>query len=90
MEISFDPAKDARNLEKHGLSLEYGARVLISMYGEVEDRRRDYGETRMKAFAKINRIWFQCSYTVRGTVVLIINVHRTNEREVRKWLERSG
>ncbi|WP_275112978.1 hypothetical protein [Rhodopila globiformis] len=43
----------------------------------------------MKAFAEINGIWFQCAYTMRGTVAHIINVHRTNEKEVRKWLERS-
>jgi uncharacterized protein len=90
MEISYDPTKDARNLAKHGLSLEYGARVLVNRFGEVEDQRQDYGETRMKAFAEINGVWFQRSYAMRGTVAHIINVHRTNEREVRKWLQRSG
>lgn len=89
MEISYDPTKDVRNLAKHGLSLEFGARVLVNLFAEVEDQRQDYGEKRMKAFAEINGIWFQCAYTMRGTVAHIINVHRTNEKEVRKWLERS-
>ena len=90
MEISFDPDKDARNRKFHGLPLAFGEAVLSNMVAEVEDRRRDYGERRMKAFAEVNGLWFQCCYTMRGTVARIINVHQTTEREMRKWLGKSG
>jgi uncharacterized DUF497 family protein len=90
MDISFDPDKDARNLKDHKLSLAFGEIVLMNMFAEVEDQRHDYGEKRMKAFAEINGLWFQCCYTMRGGVARIINVHRTSEKEMRKWLRTSG
>jgi putative transcriptional regulator len=37
VEINFDPAKDAANIRKHGMSLAFGAVVLASAIGEVED-----------------------------------------------------
>ena len=44
MAISFDPAQDAANIAKHGLSLEdfagFDARPVV-----IEDTRYDYGET---------------------------------------------
>jgi uncharacterized DUF497 family protein len=90
MDFSFDPGKNVQNLEKHKLPLAFGVSVLMNMVGEVEDRRRDYGEKRMKAFAQFGGSWFQCTYTMRGTVAHIINVHRTSSREMRKWLNPSG
>ena len=89
MDFSFDPAKNVQNLEKHKLPLAFGVSVLMNMFGEVEDRRRDYGEKRMKAFARLGGSWFQCTYTMRGTVAHIINVHRTSSREMQKWLRLS-
>ena len=46
MEISFDPAKRASNLAKHGLDLADAAEVLSGPCVEKIDDRRDYGEDR--------------------------------------------
>jgi uncharacterized protein len=87
MEIEFDPAKDAANRQEHGVSLMFGEVVLSNAAGEVEDTRQNYAETRKKAFAQINGLWFECVYTMNGTVYRIISVHRVREREVRRWLK---
>jgi hypothetical protein len=86
MEVSFDSVKDAKNRAKHGVPLVFGVEVLTNKCGEVEDRRRDYGEKRMKAFAQINGLWFQCVYTMRGSVSHIISVHRVKDKDMQRWL----
>lgn len=53
-EIEFDEAKDAANVRKQGLSLALGALVLEGAIGEIEDDRRDYGETRLNVFGMVN------------------------------------
>jgi uncharacterized protein len=45
MNIEFDPAKDAANPAKHGISLRRADIVAFE-----EDRRFAYGETRYRAF----------------------------------------
>lgn len=87
MEIEFDPEKDANNLRRHGFPLAFGAVVLAHRSGEVEDERRDYGETRMKAFRRVDDVLFACTYTMRGEVFRILSVHRVRQREAKRWLE---
>ena len=53
MDISFDVAKNARNIATHGISFE---RVLAFEWDSaliVSDSRRDYGESRFQAFGLI-------------------------------------
>ncbi len=50
MEIEFDPAKDAVNVAKHGVSLRIGWFVLMQQIGAEEDTRQIYGEQRFNAF----------------------------------------
>ena len=64
MRVTFDPAKDAANLEKHGISLldamgfEWDTALVWS------DTRQDYGEPRMVALGYIGlRIMCLCSWT---------------------------
>jgi uncharacterized DUF497 family protein len=87
MEIEFDPAKDAANRQEHGVSLMFGEVVLSDVAGEVEDTRQNHAEKRMKAFAQINGLWFECVYTMNGTAYRIISVHRVREGEVGRWLK---
>jgi hypothetical protein len=86
MKIGYDPAKDAANIRDRGLSLAFGATVLAHRIGEVEDTRKAYGETRIKAFGEVEGRLFCCVYTMRGDVHHIITVHRVRPREARKWL----
>lgn len=88
MEISFDLAKDTANIQERGIPLVFGAVILARAVGKIEDTRKDYGEVRKRAFAEIEGKWFQCVYTLRGTVRHIITVHRINEKRVKRWLSR--
>jgi hypothetical protein len=90
VDIEFDPAKDAENTRRHGVSLAFGAVVLAARVGEIEDRREDYGEVRIKAPAEIEGQWFGCVYTMRDAVYRIISMHPGRPREVSKWLETRG
>ena len=88
VEISYDPAKNARNIRERGIPLAYGAVVIVNAVGIVEDDRIDYSEIRLKAYAEIDGSWMVCTYTMRGDVFHIVSVHRVREKEARKWLGR--
>jgi uncharacterized DUF497 family protein len=80
VDIGFDPAKDAQNIAKHGVSLSLAAVVLANAIGAVGDTRCDYRETSIKAFAQIDGVFFGCIYTMWDDVTWIISVHRARER----------
>lgn len=87
VQIEFDPGNDAESIRRRGISLAFGAVVLAHRIGEAEDARRDYGETRMKAFGLVEGVLFACTYTVRGEAHRIFSVHRVREKEAKRWLE---
>lgn len=53
MKIAFDPAKDATNIAKHGLSLLAAERFDWETALEREDDRFDYGEVRFVAIGRV-------------------------------------
>lgn len=86
MDIEFDPAKDAANREKHGVSLVLGAAVLMGLVGEIVDDRRAYGELRMNAFGLVQGRLYACTYTIRENRIRLISVRKANVREQKRWL----
>jgi uncharacterized DUF497 family protein len=86
MDIEFDPAKDAANREKHGVSLVLGAVVLTNLMGEILDDRRSYGEERMNAFGLVQGRLYACTYTVRDGSIRLVSVRKANAREQKRWL----
>lgn len=54
MELEFDPAKDAANIAKHGVSLQRAAE--FEFKAVVQDERADYGEARYNAFGLIDDV----------------------------------
>jgi uncharacterized DUF497 family protein len=59
----FDPAKEAANLSKHGISL--ARRVDLEVSAVVRDDRFDYGEPRYRAYGSIDGISHCLVFTVR-------------------------
>lgn len=53
MAVEFDLAKDAANVSKHGLSFADFTAFDAAPSVEIDDRY-DYGETRYRAFGRIN------------------------------------
>jgi len=50
MRLTWDPAKRAKTLAERGLDFADAAAVFAGVTVEVEDTRRDYGETRIICF----------------------------------------
>lgn len=86
MEIEFDPAKDAINRRKHGVSLSLGTVVLSNLVADELDEDEDYGEERTRAFGFVGVLLYVCIHTMRGTVARIISVRRATRVEERRCL----
>ncbi len=84
MDVRFDPAKDAANIAKHGLSLARSERFDLLVAAVVADGRRDYGEERFRAFQRLDGLGYCLAFTIRGTVIRPISLRRAHEREMRK------
>jgi hypothetical protein len=81
VEVIFDAAKDAINMEKHGVSLTNATRIDWDMALTWQDTRRDYGETRMIALAPIDERLYCVVYVDRGNDRRIISLRKANQRE---------
>ena len=82
MEIVFDPAKDAVNLAKHGVSLAAAAEFEIHVV--VPDDRRNYDEDRFNAFGLLAGRFYCLTFTVRNGQVRAISLRRARAREYRR------
>ena len=81
MEIEFDPAKDAVNIEKHGLPLPVAARIELETALVIRDVLFEYGEPRLLAFAMLDARLHVMTFTMRGDVVRVINLRKANRRK---------
>lgn len=82
MDIEFDPAKDAVNVAKHGLSLADASMLDLPAAIVLVDDRADYGEVRYRAFGRIAGEGFCLAFTVRGTTLRPISFRRAHEKEM--------
>lgn len=85
---TFDSAKDAANLNKHGVSLALAEVLFAGPHMSSVDDRFDYGETRQIAFGLIRNRLFACVYADRGSERRIISLRKANTREVRRYGEK--
>ena len=85
MRIAFDPGKDARNRDKHGVSLAFAAEVLADANRlDVLDVRFAEVEERFVAYGTVGRRVWVCVFTVRNGVHRIISVRKANGRETKR------
>jgi uncharacterized DUF497 family protein len=82
VEIEFDPAKDAANIAKHGMSLGRAADLEILAF--ARDERREYGEGRIRAFGLIDGIACCLAFTVRDGKVRAISLRRAHAKEIKR------
>lgn len=85
MEITFDAAKDAANIAKHGVSLALAANIEWDWLLAVPDTRRNYGEERMVGYVPLGPRVFCVVFTDRGEERRVISLRKANEREVRRY-----
>ena len=66
MRITWDPAKRAKTLAERGLDFADAAIVFAGVTVEVEDTRRDYGETRIICYGRLEGRMVVVGYVPRG------------------------
>jgi uncharacterized DUF497 family protein len=79
--ITYDPAKRDWTLANRGLDFEDAALVFGGLTAEVEDRRKDYGETRIICFGMLEGRLVVIGYTPRGAVRHVFSMRKANDRE---------
>lgn len=87
MRIEFDPAKDASNQEKHGLSLAMASALDWNEALVWVDDRYEYGELRMIALAPNTGILYYVAFVDRDDARRIISLRRANRREVKHYVQ---
>ena len=91
MNVTFDPAKDAANVAKHGVSLTEAAGLEWGSAVVWPDTRRDYGEARMVALGyiglRIMALVFVDRPPEKPTERRIISLRKANSREVKRYAE---
>ena len=87
MRIEFDPAKDAANQTKHGVSLAMASELGWEAALVWIDQRIEYSETRMIALAPKAEILYYVAFVDRGELRRIISLRCANRREVKHYVE---
>jgi uncharacterized DUF497 family protein len=81
MEIEFDPAKDAANIEKHGISLARAAELDLLAY--VADDR--FAEPRFRLYGLIDDEAYCIAGADRDGKVRVISLRRAHAKEMRRY-----
>lgn len=90
MPVTFDPAKRAKTLAERGLDFADAAVVFEGDSLEVEDDRKDYGETRIICFGLLAGRMVVVGYTPRGADRHVFSMRKANEREQERIGPRLG
>ena len=85
VEITYDPAKNAANIECRGLSFELVAELDWSTAVINEDTRKTYAERRYRVFGYIGKRLYAAVFTPRGAAVHVISFRKANSREVKRY-----
>jgi uncharacterized DUF497 family protein len=83
MDIEFDPAKDAANIEKHGISLERAADLDMETAVIVADDR--FAEPRFRAYGLIDGLAYCLAFTLREAVLRVISLRRAHKKEMDRY-----
>lgn len=84
MKITYDPAKNSRNIEERGLSFDLVANLDWDSAVIIEDTRKDYGERRFSVFGFIYGRLYVVVFTPRTDDVHVISFRKANKREVKE------
>ncbi len=80
MDVEFDPAKDAVNLAKHGLSL---SRV-VDLEDAVVVADDRFVEPRLRIYGLIDGQWHCAAVVMRDGMVRVISLRRAHWKEVKR------
>ncbi len=83
MKVTFDPVKNASNVEMRGLSFTLVEQLDWSTALVDEDTRKDYGERRFRVLGFIGERLHALVFTPRGSKLHVISLRKANSREVK-------
>lgn len=81
MGVTFDRDKRDATLAERGLDFADAAFVFAGATVEMEDTRKDYGETRMICYGLLEGRMVVVGYTPRGADRHIFSMRKANDRE---------
>ena len=81
MRITFDPTKRDKTLSERGLDFADAALIFAGITLEIEDTRKDYGETRVICYGMLEGRIVVVGYTPRGADRHVFSMRKANERE---------
>ena len=83
MKITYDQAKNTRNINERGLSFERVAEFDFETAVLSVDNRRDYGEIRQRALGTLETRLHSLVFVETITGIRVIRFRRANAREVK-------
>jgi uncharacterized DUF497 family protein len=81
MRVTFDRTKRDKTLAERGLDFADAAFVFAGVTVEIEDTRKNYGETRVICYGLLEGRMVVVGYTPRGANRHIFSMRKANERE---------
>ncbi len=84
MKITYDPAKNNKNIDERGLPFDLVENLDWNSAIIIEDTRKNYGERRFKALGLIGERLYMVVFTPRNDAVHVISFRKANIREVMK------
>ena len=84
MKITFDPIKRDKMLADRGLDFADAEIVFEGITVEIDDLRKNYGESRVICFGFLEGRMVVVGYTPRGAVRHIFSMRKANEREQKR------
>ena len=85
MEISFDSVKNETNIRNRGLSFASAEHFDFENALYVVDDRRDYGETRIRAFGYLHARLHCLVFAETANGIRVISFRKANQREVKRY-----
>lgn len=85
MEFEWDEAKRQANITKHGVDFANVIGIYLGRLMETEDTRRNYGESRFRAFGEIDGQVYHVVSTWRAGRRRIISARRARRDERRAY-----
>jgi uncharacterized DUF497 family protein len=85
VDITYDPAKNASNIELRGLDFQRVAEFEFNSALFEVDERRDYGESRITAISTLDGVPHVLIFTMREESLRVISFRKANKREVRRY-----
>jgi len=85
MRISYDPAKNQRNIAERGLPFELVKELEWETAQTQEDTRRDYGERRLRVLALLGDRLHMAVVTQRGDALHVISLRKAHRKEVARY-----